>query len=81
MEGVPPFSELCVLGIFRSFREPLRKIKMVFRLDSWPWPKFDTFYRPEWYRRGDPMKLNFEIFQKLQWTLQMIRGRKVDEQV
>ena len=28
---------------------------------------------------GTPLKLNFEVFQKLKWTLQTIRVRKEDE--
>ena len=40
---------------------------------------FCGIYRPEWLQRGDPMKLDFGIFQIVKWILPTIRARRVDE--
>ena len=39
----------------------------------------EVFYRPEWTKGGDHMKMNFEHFQIQKWMLQTVRVEKVDE--
>ena len=41
------------------------------------WQKNQVFYRPEWTKGGDYMKMNFDYFQIPKWMLQTER-KKVD---
>ena len=43
--------------------------------------KIQVFCRPEWTEEGDPMKMNFDIFQIQKWILQTVRAQKRDEKM
>ena len=39
----------------------------------------EVFYRPEWTKGEDHMKMHFDYFQIQKWMLQIVRAEKVDE--
>ena len=44
-------------------------------------PKIEVFYRPEWTKRGDHIKINFDYFQIKKWMLQTVRAEKLDKKI